>query len=50
MSLLPSAAALMAPLVEGGEKYLTMRERPWKQSTLDKVGGLQDRMQRRRQG
>lgn len=29
--------ALMAPLVAGGEKYLTMRERPWKKSTLDKM-------------
>ncbi|KAL4444179.1 hypothetical protein ABPG75_011916 [Micractinium tetrahymenae] len=29
--------ALMAPLVEGGEKYLTMREHPWNKSTLDKM-------------
>lgn len=27
----------MAPLVEGGEKYLTKRERPWNKTTLDKV-------------
>jgi hypothetical protein len=28
----------MAPSIEGGDDFLTMRERPWKQSTLDKVG------------
>ena len=28
----------MAPLIKDGQKYLTMRERPWKQATLDKVG------------
>ncbi|PSC76930.1 hypothetical protein C2E20_0555 [Micractinium conductrix] len=29
--------ALMAPLIKDGQKYLTMRERPWKQATLDKM-------------
>lgn len=35
-----SHLALMVPAIEGGEAYVTNRERPWTSSTLDKMEAL----------